>query len=78
MRRVGAVLGAEQFNEENARKAFREASGVREDLFVLRARMLSEMKAVLTPQQVQMLQERKAERHETMRNFQAWRENLAE
>jgi Spy/CpxP family protein refolding chaperone len=75
---IAAVLKAEKFDEENARKAFREASEVRENLFVLRAKMLSEMKAVLTPQQLQMLQERKARRHERMKNFQAWPENPSE
>jgi Spy/CpxP family protein refolding chaperone len=72
---VVAVLKAEKFDEENARKAFRETFEIRENLFVLRAKMLSEMKAVLTPQQLQMLQERKARRHERMKNFQAWPEN---
>ena len=37
---LATVLRAEQFNEEEARKAFREASAVREDMFVLRARMM--------------------------------------
>jgi Spy/CpxP family protein refolding chaperone len=72
---VAAALRAGTFNEENARKAFREASAVREDIFILRARMMSELKAVLTPEQVQLLQERRSQRHEKIRDFHAQPEN---
>jgi Spy/CpxP family protein refolding chaperone len=78
-KKLAAVLKAEAFSEEDARKTFREASEVRENLFVLRAKMMSEMKAVLTPEQLQQLQEEKAQRHERMKHrFEAWTERNAE
>jgi Spy/CpxP family protein refolding chaperone len=71
-----AVLQAEQFNEEDARKAFREASAVREDMFVLRAKMMAELRSVLTPEQLELLKERKAKRLERMKKrIGAWSEN---
>jgi Spy/CpxP family protein refolding chaperone len=65
---LSAVLQAEQFNEEDARKAFKESSAVREELFVLNAKMRAEMKAVLTPEQLEFLKERKAQRIERVRH----------
>ncbi len=73
------VLQTEQFNEEDARKAYREASTVREDMFVLRAKMMAELRAVLTPEQLELLKERKAKRLERMkRRFSAWTEKPSE
>jgi Spy/CpxP family protein refolding chaperone len=72
------VMKAAEFNEENARKAFREESAVREDMFVLRAKMISEMKSLLNPEQLQLLQERKAQRYEKIKNFGARPENPEE
>jgi Spy/CpxP family protein refolding chaperone len=67
------VLQAEQFNEEDARKAYREASTVREDMFVLRAKMMAELRAVLAPEQLELLKERKAKRLERMKKrLGAW------
>jgi hypothetical protein len=40
--------------------------------------MLSEMKTVLTPVKLEMLQERKVWRHERIKHFQAWPENPSE
>jgi Spy/CpxP family protein refolding chaperone len=72
------VLKAPNFDEEKARNAFREVSAVREDLFVLRAKMMSEMKSLLTPEQLQLLQERKAQRYEKKKDFHARPENPKE
>jgi Spy/CpxP family protein refolding chaperone len=64
--------------EENARKPFRETSEVREDLFVLRTKMLSEMRAVLTPEQQQLLQEHKAQHRHRMKPIRAWQDEPSE
>jgi Spy/CpxP family protein refolding chaperone len=64
---VRALLEAPVFDEQEARKAFRAASAVREDLFVLRAKMLAEMKGLLTPEQLELFKERRAERFERLR-----------
>ena len=75
-RNLKAVLRAEPFNEGVARKAFREASATREDILVLRAKMMSEMKAVLTPEQKQLVEERRSQRAKEMKHrLKTWLEN---
>jgi Spy/CpxP family protein refolding chaperone len=64
---VRAVLRAPVFDEQEGRKAFQAASAVREDLFILKAKMLAEMKGVLTPEQLALVKERRAERFERFR-----------
>lgn len=74
-RNLKAVLHAEPFNEGEARKAFREASAMREEIFVLRAKMMTEMRAVLTPEQKELIKERRAQRAETRKQrFETWLE----
>lgn len=70
------VMRAEPFNEADARKAFGEASSIREEMFVLRAKMMTEMRAVLTPEQKELLKERRAQRAEKMKHrLDTWLEN---
>lgn len=66
-RNLRTVLHVEPFNEGEARKAFREAAAMREEMFVLRARMMTELKAVLTPEQKELIKERRAQRAEMMK-----------
>ncbi len=68
---VRAVLQAPGFDEQEARKAFQAASAVREEQFILRAKMLAEMKGVLTPEQLELLKERRAQ------GFERFRQGLA-
>ena len=78
-KKLRVVLQAEQFNEEDARKAYREASTVREDVFVLRAKMMAELRAVLTPEQLELVSKRKAKRLERMKKrFGAWPEKQSQ
>ena len=56
---LDSVVKADPFDEAAVRTAFGEASVVRADMFVLRAQMMTEMKAVLTPEQLELLQERR-------------------
>ena len=75
-RNLRAVLHAEPFNEAEARKALREASAMREEIFVLRAKMMTEMRAVLTPEQKELIKERRAHRAEKMKQrLETWLEN---
>lgn len=75
-RNLRAVMHAEPFNEGEARKAFREASATREDIFVLGAKMMSELKAVLTPEQKQFIKERREQRAEKRKErLETWLEN---
>ncbi|MBN2282676.1 MAG: Spy/CpxP family protein refolding chaperone [Deltaproteobacteria bacterium] len=50
---------ADKFNEETVRQAFRKYSTTREEMIVSRGKMMSELKAVLTPEQRAQLEERK-------------------
>jgi len=75
-RNLRAVLRAEPFNEGEARKAFREASAMREEMFVLRAKMMTELKALLTLEQKELIKERRAQRAEKMKeHLENWLEN---
>lgn len=78
-RNLRAALRTEPFNEGEARKAFREASAMREDIFVLRAKMMSELKAVLTPEQKEFIKERRGQRAEKMKQrLESWTENASQ
>ncbi len=58
-RNTWAVLNAIPFNEENARNAFQNESTIREEMFILKAKMMAELKSVLTLEQMKLLKERK-------------------
>jgi Spy/CpxP family protein refolding chaperone len=67
MRRARAnmrnVIRLEKLDENALRKAFRESSSVREEIFVLGARMRAELKTVLTPEQLKIIKERRSKFH---------------
>lgn len=50
------------FDEEKARQAFQESVPAIEEAFVIRARIKSEVNAVLTPEQIEELQQVRAEK----------------
>ena len=52
---------------------------MKEELFVLRAKMMAELRAVLNPEQIELLRERRAQRTEKMRNrLETWLQNRGE
>ena len=57
------VISSEKLDEAALRNALRKSSSVREDIFVQRARMRAEIKKVLTPDQVRLLESRKDSFH---------------
>ena len=59
-RKLAAVFHAEDFDEDGLRKAFREVSSLKEELLVVRTKMVAELKAVLTREQKALLSDRKA------------------
>jgi Spy/CpxP family protein refolding chaperone len=59
-KKLAIVIHAEDFDENELRKALREASSLKEELVVLRARMIAELKKVLTEEQKLHLNDRKA------------------
>jgi len=62
-----AILRSDPLDEEAARKAFRQGSALREERFVLRAKMMGELKALLTSEQRELLKEKKGLRLEKMK-----------
>lgn len=74
-----AAMHAEVFDEVKVRTAFKGLSLIREESIVSRGKMMSELKAVLTPEQMALLKERKAQRMERRKTrLGAHLENLGE
>jgi Spy/CpxP family protein refolding chaperone len=74
-----AAMQAEMFDEVKARTAFKELSLIREESIVSRGKMMSELKGVLTPEQMALLKERKDKRIERKKaRLGARLENLGE
>lgn len=69
---VMSAMQTEPFDEAATREVFRNASTLQEDLFILRAKMLAEMKTILTSEQ----REQRIER--IKQHFEAWLENERE
>jgi len=61
-RNLARVLETEQPDEAEIRNALRRAAPIKEELFVMRVKMMAELKTVLTSNQLQLLEERKAHR----------------
>ncbi|MFC1884828.1 Spy/CpxP family protein refolding chaperone [Thermodesulfobacteriota bacterium] len=57
------VMHSEKLDEDALRKAYRESSSVKEDIFLLAARMRAELKTVLTPEQLKIIKERRSKFH---------------
>ena len=73
------AMHAEVFDEGKVRTAFKKLSSIREESIVSRGKMMSELKAVLTPEQMALLKERKAQRKERIKaRLGAHLENLSE
>ena len=66
-RDLARVLETEHPDEDAIRNALRRAAPIREELLVMRVKMMAELKTVLTPEQLQLLQERKAHRIERLK-----------
>jgi len=56
------ALQADKVNEQDVRKAYKKLSSIQEDTLIARAKMMTEMKAILTPEQAKLLDERTEER----------------
>ncbi|MEA1948458.1 MAG: Spy/CpxP family protein refolding chaperone [Thermodesulfobacteriota bacterium] len=70
------AIFAEKFNEEKVREAFRESSKAREDMVVQKAKMISEIKTILDPEQVELLKERKTQMMEKGRGCGGFRQMM--
>jgi Spy/CpxP family protein refolding chaperone len=56
------ALQAETVDEQDVRKAYKKLSLLKEDRLIARAKMITEMKAILTPEQSKLLDERTEKR----------------
>ena len=65
---LSTVTHAEEFNEDDVRKAYRKVSSIEEEVFVSRAKMMAELRAVLNPEQIELLREQRAQRIQKMRD----------
>lgn len=61
-RNLARVLQTEQPDEAEIRNALRRAAPIKEELFVMRVKMMAELQTVLTPEQLQLLERRKGHR----------------
>jgi P pilus assembly/Cpx signaling pathway, periplasmic inhibitor/zinc-resistance associated protein len=57
-KQLNPVVSAKEFDETAFRKGFQQVSSIKENLAVLRAKMIPELKAVLSPEQVGYLRGR--------------------
>jgi Spy/CpxP family protein refolding chaperone len=71
------ALQADKVNEQGVRKAYKKLSSVREDGLISRTKMTTEIKAVLTPEQVKLLDERTAERSDRMESQRGYGKSFA-
>jgi Spy/CpxP family protein refolding chaperone len=61
------IFETETFNEDEVRKALRRTAPLKEDLQVMRLKMLAELKTVLTPEQRQLFKELRVQRSERVK-----------
>lgn len=74
-----SVMHTEPFDEAAARKAFRNASRLEENAFILRAKMMGELNSELTSKQKEMLKKRREHKIERIKqHFEPWLENERE
>ena len=58
---IEPVLTASEFNEAKIRQACEQVAPTVQDMVVLKAKVMYEIRGVLTPEQIKMLEERRAE-----------------
>ena len=59
---LAGILESEQPDEAEIRNALRRAAPIKEELLVMRVKMMAELKTVLTPSQLQLLEKRRVHR----------------
>ncbi|MDO9514500.1 MAG: Spy/CpxP family protein refolding chaperone [Syntrophales bacterium] len=74
---LSKALQSDTFNEQDVRVAHKKLSSLREDQLVARAKMMTEMKAILTPEQVKLLDERTAERSDELESPRGYARPIA-
>ncbi len=64
---VTRIFETETFNEDEVRNALRRTAPLKEDLQVMRLKMLAELKTVLTPEQRKLIKELRTQRIERLK-----------
>ncbi len=67
-KQMKSVIFSESFNENDFRQAFQKRASLVEDLAVVKAKTFSEIKKVLTPEQITALTERTGKKGKRMRH----------
>jgi Spy/CpxP family protein refolding chaperone len=76
--RVQNIINAEALNEEEVRLSFRETSPLMEEVVVLQAKMMSEIKALLNPDQLESLKEIQKEHTTRMQVHRQWGKSMSD
>jgi len=63
------VMESDTFNEKEIREAYQKVSSVKEDLLILRGKLISEVQSVLNPDQKEQIKQWRQEKIERMRAF---------
>lgn len=64
---VAQIMFSDPFSESQARAAFRNAAHLKENMMIARAKLFSQVKTILTPEQLAKLDRIKSEKLEKMR-----------
>ncbi len=70
------VIEAEPFDEEKIRQAFQQISPLLEEGMVLKAKLMAELRPVLSPDQLELLKQKKAEHSGRMKKDMHFRESM--
>lgn len=62
------AMQSEEINENAIKTAYRQLSSIREDMLILKIQMRSKLKALLTPEQLELLKEKRSQRSERIKN----------
>ena len=81
---MAEAIHAEVFDEQAVRKACQELSSQKEEMIVLRAKIMNELRTILTPDQVSQLKARKEKKSDKMKlhfekkwsRFESWLDEL--
>ena len=70
------VLTAPEFNEANIRQACEQVSPMIQDVVVQKAKVMNEIRGVLTPEQIKVLEGKRAEMKGKMQKRKAFRKTF--
>lgn len=72
------AVHADEFNEADVRQASKAVAAAMEEGAVLKAKIIAEVKPILTPEQIALLKERRAKKTEKMKEHKASKHSMLE